>query len=152
MCECQTKVYSFPFWILSIFCCKEKNIKSNKLFLRNQYLVYHIMCSRTRCITYFAFKFLWLNFKYILFCPGLLRWTNFVLSSFFPPKQTLCHRSIFFSVAWQIFSSWKWLSSVDLQITYEINVEVGSLNNLNKVVCIFVYAVVSPSHVKLGIF
>lgn len=140
MCECQTKVYSFPFWILSIFCCKEKTIKSNKLFFRNQYLVYHIMCSRTRCITYFAFKFLWLNFKYVLFCPGLLRWTNCVLfssSSPFPPQQTLYHSSIFFSLAWQIFFSWRWLSSVDLQIAYEINVEVGSLNNLNKAICIF---------------
>jgi len=27
----------------------------------------------------------------------------------------------FFSLAWQTFSSWRWLSSVDLQITYEIN-------------------------------
>lgn len=71
LCERQTKVYSLSFGILSIFCCriiiiKKKTIKSNKLFLRNQYLVNHIMCSRTRCVLYFAFKFLWSNFKYIL--------------------------------------------------------------------------------------
>lgn len=70
LCERQTKVYSLSFGILSIFCCRiiiiKKTIKSNKLFLRNQYLVNHIMCSRTRCVLYFAFKFLWSNFKYIL--------------------------------------------------------------------------------------
>lgn len=68
LCERQTKVYSLSFWILSIFCCRIiiKTIKSNKLFLRNQYLVNPIMCSRTSCVLYFAFKFLWSNFKYIL--------------------------------------------------------------------------------------
>lgn len=74
LCERQTKVYSLSFWILSIFCCRIiiKTIKSNKLFLRNQYLVNPIMCSRTSCVLYFAFKFLWSNFKYILLLPWIV--------------------------------------------------------------------------------
>lgn len=81
LCERQTKVYSLSFWILSIFCCNnnKKTIKSNKLFLRNQYLVNPVMCLRTRCVLYFAFKFLWSNFKHIrcLVCPGSWTWLKF---------------------------------------------------------------------------
>ena len=75
LCERQTKVYSLSFWILSIFCCRiiiQKTIKSNKLFLRNQYLVNPVMCLRTRCVLYFAFQFLWSNFKYVICLPWIM--------------------------------------------------------------------------------
>ena len=80
LCGRQTKVYSLSFWNLSIFCCRiriKKTIKSNKLFLRNGYLVNHIMCSRTRYVLYFAFKFFVIQFSiHSPFCPGSLTWVK----------------------------------------------------------------------------
>lgn len=160
LCGRQTKVYSLSFWNLSIFCCRiriKKTIKSNKLFLRNGYLVNHIMCSRTRYVLYFAFKFFVIQFSiHSPFCPGSLTWVKDWVSFLTCQKTTLQISCWGF-----IYSHPSGLTNIvtmkivflhGLQITSKISVKRESLDHPHRAFVSYADTVGSPSKCKLCSF